>query len=273
MKKRLYVAVIAVTVVALAAGIAYYSGTHAAASAAPTGPASSSAAAAQMTYTSDSMGIWVSGEGRVTAVPDVAVLTLGVEAEAATVEEAMDEAAVAMNRVVDSLKSNGVAEKDIKTQWFNVYPITQWVELRSPISSWADDDDYEVLTGYQVSNMVTVKIRNIDAVGDIIDDVARAGGDLTRIQGVTFTVDDPSVYEDEARDLAVADARAKAQQLARSAGVSLGRAFYISESGGYYPTYLDYGMEFKGGEAYPSTTISPGETEVTLTVQMAFEIQ
>ncbi len=273
MKKRLYVAVIVVTVVALAAGIAYVSGTHAAASVASAGPASSSAAAAQMTYSSDSMGIWVSGEGKVTAVPDVAVLTLGVEAQAATVEEAMDEAAVAMNRVIDSLHSNGVAEKDIKTQWFNVYPITQWVDVRSPISSWADDEDYEVLTGYEVTNTVTVKIRNIDAAGDIIDDVARAGGDLTRINGVSFTVDDPSVCEDEARDLAVADARAKAQQLARAAGVSLGRAFYISESGGYYPTYWDYGVELRGGEAYAATPISPGETEVTLTVQMAFEIQ
>jgi len=272
MKKRLYVAVILVTVVALAAGIAYVSGTRAAASVTPAGPTSSSPVAAQPAYNSDSMGIWVSGEGKVTAIPDVAVLTLGVEAEAATVEEAMDEAAVAMNRVIDSLHNNGVAEKDIKTQWFNVYPITQWVDLRSPISSWAGDD-YEVLVGYRVTNMVTVKIRNIDAAGDIIDAVAKAGGDLTRLNGVSFTVDDPSVYEDEARELAVADAKAKAQQLARSAGVGLGKPFYISESGGYYPTYWDEGMDLKGGTVYGSTPISAGETEITLTVQMAFAIQ
>jgi uncharacterized protein YggE len=273
MKKRLYVAVIVVTVVALAAGIAYYSGTRAAASATPAGPSSSSSTAAQLAYNSDSMGVWVSGEGKVTTVPDLAVVNLGVEAEAATVEEAMDEAAVAMNRVIDSLHSNGVADADIKTQWFNIYPVREWVDLRSPISSWAGDDDYEVLVGYRVSNMVTVKIRNIDAAGDIIDDVARAGGDLTRLNGVSFTVDDPSAYEDEARELAIADAKAKAQQLARSAGVGLGKPFYISESGGYYPTYWDYGMELKGGDVYASTPISPGETEITLTVQMAFAIQ
>ena len=272
MKKRLYVAVVVVTVLALAAGIAYVSGTHAAASATPAAPTSSSGALAQPAYNSDSMGIWVSGVGRVTAVPDVAVLSLGVEAEAATVEEAMDEASAAMNRVIDSLHSNGVADKDIKTQWFDIYPIREWVNVRSPIESWVEDG-YEVLAGYRVTNMVTVKIRNIEATGDIIDAAAKAGGDLTRIHGVSFSVDDPSIYEDEARDLAVADARAKAQQLARAAGVGLGSPFYISESGGYYPTYWDYGVGYKGEEAYAATPISPGETEITLTVQMAFAIQ
>lgn len=271
MKKRLYVVAILVTVVALAAGVAYVSGSHAAASVTPARPSSSSALAAQLTSGSDSMGIWVSGQGKVTVVPDVAVLSLGVEAEAATVEEAMDEAAAAMNRVIDSLHSNGVADKDIKTQWFDVYPIREWMDVHSPIQSWTDDG-YEVLVGYRVTNMVTVKIRNIDAAGDIIDAVARAGGNLTRVQGVSFTVDDPSVYEDEARELAIANARAKAQQLARSAGVGLGKPFYISESGGYYPVYYDYGMAVKGGEAYAPTPISPGETEITLTVQMAFAI-
>jgi len=272
MKKHLYLAVIAVTVVALAAGIAYVSGTHAAASVTPAGPGSWDALAAQMAYGSDSMGIWVSGQGKVTAVPDLAVLSLGVEAEAATVEEAMDKAAAAMNRVIDSLHGNGVADSDIKTQWFSIYPVTEWVGITSPIDSYVQNS-HEVLVGYRVTNMATVKIRDINATGDIIDAAARAGGDLTRIHGVSFTVDDPSVYEDAARELAIANARAKAQQLAGAAGVGLGKPFYISESGGYYPVYYDYGMAVKGGEVYPSTPISPGETEITLTVQMAFAIE
>ena len=220
----------------------------------------------QVVYNSQSTGIWVSGQGAVTVIPDVAVLNIGVEAQAATVDEAMDEAAVAMDRVITSLHTNGVAENDIKTQWFDIYPI------KDSARSWIEDD-YEVLIGYRVTNMVTVKIRDVEATGQIIDAAAKAGGDLIRIDGVSFTVDDPSIYEGEARAQAIADARAKAQQLASLAGVHLGNPFYISESGGFYPIYQDYyGMGVAGAERV-ATSISPGETEITLTVQMAFAIE
>ena len=213
-----------------------------------------------LNYDSQWTGIWVTGQGEVTVVPDVAILSLGVEAQASTVQEAMDEAAVAMDRVIATLRANGIAERDIKTQWFNIYPVRKWI-----------DGDYEVLIGYRVTNMVSVKIRNVNATGRIIDAAAQAGGDLIRIQGVSFTVDDPSQYYAEARAEAIADAKAKAQQLADLAGVQLGRPFYISESGGFVPIYRDYAMA-EGG-AVPTTPISPGETEITLTVQMAFAIQ
>ena len=204
------------------------------------------------------VGIWVSGQGTVTVVPDVAILQLGVEAQAAMVEQAMDEAAEAMNRVMGALRASGVAERDIKTQFFNIYPVRRWI-----------DDDREVLIGYRVTNMVTAKIRDVGATGAIIDSVAEAGGDLTRIQGVSFTVDDPSQYYDEARVEAIADAQAKAQHLAALAGVGLGRPFYISEGGVFVPR--DY-MAMEGGAA-PPTPITPGEMEITLTVQMGFAIQ
>lgn len=210
----------------------------------------------------DSSGIWVTGEGRITVVPDVAILSLGVEAEAATVEKAMDEAAVAMDRVISILRANGVAEKDIQTRWFNIYPVRRWT-----------DNGQEILLGYRVTNTVTVKIRDIEATGGIIDAVAKAGGDLIRIQGVTFTVDDPSQYYVEARAEAVQDAIDKAQQLADLAGIQLGNPFYISEGGGFVPIYRDYGLMAAEGGSVPITPISPGETEITLTVQMAFAIQ
>jgi len=204
------------------------------------------------------VGIWVSGQGTVTVVPDVAILRLGVEAQEATVEEAMDEAAEAMGRVMGTLRASGVAERDIKTRFFNIYPVRRWI-----------DDDQEVLIGYRVTNMVTAKIRDVEATGSIIDSVAKAGGDLTRIQGVSFTVDDPSQYYDEARVEAMADAQAKAQHLAALAGVGLGRPFYISESSGAVP--YDY-MAMEGG-AVPPTPITPGESEITLTVQIGFAIE
>ena len=248
--------------VALLGAIGYVSSTSANASVtAPCGTNPQSLSSVQTNYNSQSTGIWVSGQGKVAVIPDVAVLSMGVEAEASTVEGAMDEAAVAMDRVIVALHSKGVAEKDIKTQWFDIYPIRDWIE-----------DDYDVVLGYRVTNMVTVKIRDVESAGDIIDVATKAGGDLIRIHGVSFTVDDPSIYESEARALAIADARAKAQQLASFAGVHLGNPFYISESGGFFPIYQDYGMGIMEAGRVP-TPISPGETEITLTVQMAFAIQ
>ena len=207
-------------------------------------------------------GIWVTGEGKVTVVPDVAILSLGVEAQAITVQQAMDEAAIAMDRVMAALRANGVAERDIQTQWFNIYPVREWI-----------DEGREILIGYRVTNMVSAKIRDVEATGSIIDRVAETGGDSTRIQGVSFTVDDPSQYHSEARAMAIADAQAKAQHLAALAGVDLGRPFYISESGGFVPIYRDYGYGMLEAGAVPPTPISPGETEVTLIVQMAFAIE
>jgi len=216
----------------------------------------------QAYYVSQEVGIRVTGVGKVTVVPDVAILRLGVEAQAATVKQAMGEAAEAMDRVMDTLRANGVEERDIKTQWFNIYPVRRWT-----------DKDQEVLVGYRVTNMVTAKIRDVDATGMIIDDVAEAGGDLTRIQGVSFTVDDPTLYDNEAREKAIADAYAKAQHLAQLSGVELGRPFYISEGGGFVPIPWDYRMGAMEGDMVPPTPISPGETEISLTVNMAFAIE
>jgi len=263
MKKGLLMVVGLLAAVALLGAVGCVSSGDADASATlPYESSPQSASDLQLNYNSQWMGIWVSGQGKVTVVPDVAILTLGVEAQAPTVEEAMDEAAVAMDQVIATLRASGVAEKDIKTQWFNIYPVRRWL-----------DGGYELLLGYRVTNMVTVKIRDVEATGPIIDAVAKAGGDLIRIQGVSFTVDDLSQYYAEARTEAVADAMAKAQQLAGLSGIQLGKPFYISESGVFVPIYRDYSMAMLEGGSVPTTPISPGETEITLTVQMAFAIQ
>jgi hypothetical protein len=210
---------------------------------------------------SQQTGVWVSGTGKVTAVPDVAILSLGVEAQEKTVKEAQSEAASAMTAVVAALKTNGVADKDIQTQWYNISPVMKWVE----------DTNEQITIGYKVSNMVTAKIRDISKAGTIIDAVAEAGGNLTRINSISFTVDDPTAYYNQAREKAMQDANAKAEQMATLAGITLGKPTYISESGGYIPTpyYLkDYA---EGGSA--STPISPGELDITLSVQVAYAIE
>ena len=117
-----------------------------------------------------------------------------------------------------------------------------------------------------------MKIRDLAAIGIIIDDVALAGGDLTRINGISFTVEDPSLYMTQARELAVNDALAKAQQFASLTGVQLGQLVFISESGGA-PVVRDFEVRAITLEAAAATTpISGGELEVQVTVQATFGI-
>ncbi len=211
---------------------------------------------------SQQTGIWVSGTGEVTVTPDVAILTLGVEAQETTVNAAQSEATSAMNAVMAALKSNGVADKDIQTQWYNISPVTRWDDRTSE----------QITTGYSVTNMVTVKIRDISKAGTIIDAVAEAGGNSTRVNGISFTVDDPAAYNTQAREKAMQDASAKAQQLATLAGVTLGKAIYISESGSYIPAPY-YPKVYLDESASGGIPISAGELEITLSVQVGYAIE
>ncbi len=208
-------------------------------------------------------GIWVNGEGKVTAVPDVAVLRLGIQAQEMTVAEAQAEAAAAMEKVTETLKDQGVGEKDIKTQQFNIQKVTRW----------DNDKQQEILIGYQVTHTVTAKIREVAKAGSVIDAVATAGGDLTRIDSISFTIDDPKPYYEQARKIAVADAAAKARQLAEVAGVKLGKPTYISENS-YVPgpIYRSDMLVKTEAAAAVETPISPGEMEITLNVQLTYAI-
>lgn len=244
-------------------------GSDSSASSEQSGPATSSEpsaathapAAAGLASNSEPQGLSVSGEGRASAAPDVAVLGLGVSAKAATVEEASSRAQEAMSDLLDSLEDNGVEEKDIQTSSFSIYP----------------EYDYrngeQILTGYRVSHMLQVKVRDIDKAGEVIDDAVEAGGDLLQVQSISFTIDDTTALRSEAREEAVADAQAKAGELATLVGVSLGQPTHISESV-YTPSPLPpmprvvgYGME----EA-AVTEISPGELEVVVSVYITYAI-
>jgi uncharacterized protein YggE len=213
---------------------------------------------------SQQSGIWVSGTGKVAVTPDIASLSLGIEAQAETVAEAQSQAAEAMNAVMNALADSGVDDKDIQTQYFSIRQVTRWDDYK----------DKEIVIGYRVTNMVTAKIREIEQAGSIIDAVAAAGGDLTRINNISFSVDDPTPYYEEARQKAVADARAKAEQLTDLAGVKLGKPTYVSE-GVVVPPIYNRDVYYEGAAVptpAPTTQISPGELELTLTVQVAYAI-
>ena len=207
-------------------------------------------------------GIWVSGEGKVTAVPDLATLNLGVEAQENTVQQAQTEAATTMTALVAALKSNGVADNDIQTTTYSIDVVTKWNQ----------DTNEQITIGYKVTNTVTAKIRDMSKVGTTIDAAAEAGGNLTRINGISFTVDDPTAYNTQAREKAMADAKAKAEQMAGLANLTLGKAFYISESGVYTPAPYSI-KDYAAGSASATTPISAGELEITVTVQVAYSIE
>jgi uncharacterized protein YggE len=217
----------------------------------------------KLTLSNQQEGIWVNGSGKVSAVPDIAVLRLGIEAQDSSVAEAQAQAAAAMTAVMSSLESNGIEEKDIQTQYFNIHRVARWDEREGK----------EVVIGYRVTNIVTARTRDMDGVGAVIDAVAVAGGDLTRIDSIGFTIEDPSPYQDEAREKAVADASAKAKQLAEVAGIKLGRPVYITENAAFpSPVYRQDFFAEAAMAGAPPTPISPGEMEISVNVQIAYEI-
>lgn len=213
--------------------------------------------------------IIVVGEGQVTAKPDIATATVGVEVTAATVKEATSEAASRMEKIMAALKQLGVAEKDIRT---SNYSITY--ETRYPIEMPAVEKGTqtpEQAGFYRVSNMISLKIRDLTKVGQIVDEVVNAGANS--IWGISFGLDDTSQIEAEARAKAVANAKARAEELAKLSNVKLGPIIEVSEVIGSSPFAVQYAMEtvrIAGGGAGP---ISPGELEVSKQVQITFAIE
>ena len=208
-------------------------------------------------------GISVTGEGKVSGKPDVAKLTLGVNAESDTVQKARDQAAVSLDGIVKSLKNNGVAEKDIQTQQFNIQPQYDY------------NDGNQRLRGFQVTNILSVTLRDINKTSRVVDDAVKAGGNDTAIQGLAFTIDNPEVLKKEAREKAVADAKSKAETLAQVAGVTIGAAMSISENSNA-PVFYDTRFQ-KGGIGAPDTggptPIQPGELDVTVQVSITWAIK
>ena len=223
--------------------------------------ATHSLASASSANSSEPQGLSVSGEGRASAAPDVAVLGLGVSAKAPTVGAANSQAQQAMTALLDSLEANGVQEKDIQTTSFAIQPEYDY------------RNDEQVLTGYRVSHMLQVKVRDIDRAGEVIDDAVQAGGDLLQVQSISFIIDDTTALSSQARQKAMADAQAKAEELATLAGVTLGDPTYITESTStpYTQPYRDGSMAYSA-EAAPVTEISAGELEVVVYVNITYGI-
>ena len=241
-----------------------------AASAATGAPMSQSAALFDRVAAGEA-GIWVTGTGQVSMEPDLVILNLGVESMADTVADANGEAAQAMDGIMNTLMENGVEERDIQTHRFNVRPQYEWIEIEED----GRRSNRRELVGYEVTNNLTAKIRDLEAVGSLIDEVIAAGGDATRFDGIRFTVEDTSEVMSQLREEAVQDAMEKAQQIADVAGVTLGSLGYLNDSPISTRSVDQYALPqaafARADEA--ATSISGGELEVSLTVHAAFSIQ
>ena len=220
---------------------------------------------------SSQSGIWVTGRGSVSLEPDLSVVNIGVEATASTVAEARGLAATAMDAIIQAVKAHGLEDKDVQTLSFNIFPRYEFPE----ITEGGIRTRKQTLVGYTVNNTASIKIRDLTTVGEIIDDVAEAGGDATRINGISFTVEDTEPFMVGLREKAVQDALAKAQHFAQLTGVSVGALAYIAEIGSGGPVVQQFAAEgaFRVAAAAPVSPISGGELELTLRVQAVFGIQ
>lgn len=202
--------------------------------------------------------ITVTGEGRVFAVPDMAVITMGASAEAETAKGAMDQTSDITAAILDRLTDAQVDLRDIQTSDLSLSPL--W-------SNRASSDSRPQIDGYQASNRVTVRVRDLDALGDILDAVLSDGAN--QLGGLQFTVSDPAPLLNDARVRAVADARARAALLADAAGVDLGALISLSEGGAHAPQPMMMSMARASDEGIPT---AQGETELRADVTLVYEI-
>ncbi len=210
----------------------------------------------------------LSGHGEVMAKPDIAIIRLGVEKQAREARQALRAASEAMTAVFAVLKERWkVEEKDMMTSGFSVTP--QYVY---PKKSYEREQGPK-LVGYRVSNMLTVRVRDLKALGGILDDLVRSGSN--RINGISFTIDDPQPLRDEARRRAVRDALRKARLYAEEAGFILGPVLTMSERGDFMPVrrpMMAPRVKAMAAEAIP-VPVAAGERAVTADVSLTWEIR
>ena len=203
-------------------------------------------------------GITVQGTGTVTIKPDLATLSVGVTTQASKAAQAQSAASAAMTKVIAAIKKLGIADADLVTQSVSLNPTYDYSNGASPR-----------LTGYSATQSLSVKVRDLTKVGDVIDAAVAAGAN--QVGGVSFSVADPAAATEQARKAAVADAKKRAETLAQAAGVTLGSPISITETSAPTPTPIYYGTDAAGAPAV-KTPVEVGTTDVTVQVQVVYSI-
>ena len=219
--------------------------------------------------------ITVSGDGEVFAVPDTATFSVTVQEEAKTVKDAQDTATKKSNDIVAYLKTQGIDEKDIQTTDYSVSPQYDYSQGVCPASGYCPPGK-QTLRGFQVSQTLTIKVRDTKKAGDLLSGVGALGA--SQVSGLSFTIDDQDALEAQARDKAIAKAKTKAEELANSLGVSIVRVVGFSENANY-PIPYAYG---RGGVAMAMDStatekaapdVPVGQNKITSNVSVTYEIR
>lgn len=208
--------------------------------------------------------ITVVGVGEVNLKPDIARINVGAEASASTVSEAKQEVDDRLAAILNVLQEMGIAERDIQTSQYSIY------YEREPVYPMAAEEGVKEATGaYRVTSMLNVTIRDLDRVDEVLDAVVEAGAN--QMYGVTFTVSDEQEWEKEAREKAMADAKARAEELAGLAGVELGEVLTVSEIVG--SSVVPVARVALESAAVGGGGIVPGELELSTQIQVTFAIR
>ncbi len=221
--------------------------------------------------------IAVSGHGEFLAVPDIATFTFSVVSDKSTVAAAQSDATAKANAVTAYLKGAGMDDKDIQTSDYSINPQYSYQNAVCPQIGTTDGTSYcppskQVLTGYEVRQTTTVKVRDTTKAGDLLAGVGSKGA--TELSGLSFTFDDPTGPQQQARDKAIADAKQKAQVLADQLGVSLVRIVSFNEnSGGGVVSPMVYGVGAAMDSKAAAPTISAGQNKTTDDVTITYEIR
>ena len=202
----------------------------------------------------------VAAEGRVTRAPDIAEVSGGVVTSAPTAAAAMAENTVRMNAVVAAVKKAGIADRDIQTTGLNLQPQYRYADNQPP-----------VLTGYQVTNTVSLRLRKLVEAGRLLDTLVGVGAN--QIGGPNFSVDAADEALDEARVAAVKMARTRAQLYAQAAGLRIKRIVSISESGAIEPGPRPMMVMARAVRMEAAPMVAPGEVALGVNVTMVFELE
>lgn len=205
--------------------------------------------------------ITVEAEGRVMAAPDVAVVSFGFSASAPSAAEAQEKNTQVMNALIEKLAALGIDKKDIQTASYSLAPKYKYTEKEGPVPD-----------GFEASQSVTVKIRDLSKGGKVLALVGEAGANI--VSGLNFAIDDVEVYRARARLLALARARQKAKELARALGVRfVGIVGYYESPDGATPFYGLGGPAALERAAAPAPIIEPGSNEISVRVSVTYEIE
>ena len=201
--------------------------------------------------------ITVSASGKVTLVPDVARVNLGVTISKPTVKAAREAGAKTMTDIIAALKALGIDDKDIQTTNLSLYP--QYANGPAP-----------KVIGYQISEQVQVTVRDLDKAGDVVDAATAKGAN--DVNGISFEIADPIKAQNDARAAAVAAARVSAEAMTKAGNVSLGTVISITDGTVYSPIYYGYNSAKGGALADVATPVQPGTQDLSATVTVVFEI-